>query len=835
MYSVNPAEIQDLLNRVLPANMGQAPQQQMPFNPQMQMPMQDQQYRYHPEANFYENLVYKLSTHELNEISGELKTGVQGDIQSRAEWEEKMALGLKLFGYAKDATTQDYSASSNIFSSTFSQAVLISVAQICSILLPPGGPVRMKIMDMVEDQKFYKMLLQHAGKVATSMNNFFTALSPEFYPETEQAFWWAAFSGSSFKKVFFDDSKVRPVSLLIKPEDVIINSNASSLLNAPRITHRFYLTNRELKLRQNMGMYADVPMAPYKNFNESIMSEITQKISGIDRGSYNDKLTNVFQMQEVRVDRAIPSLQSNPDLPCPYLITYEQESGAIASVYRNWSMTDPYCKRINDLIHYQFFPGFGVYGLGYMHLMGGNAEAATELLRQLIFAGKMANFPAWIRSKGMRMDKSTVELQPGETAEIETGNKSVQDCFMRVPVSGPNATLKMIKDDLEGDIMKSMNAVNTVVSEMNPNAPVGTTLAIIEQASKVESSVIRRLHKSMSEEFNLMYQLIIHNFDKMQIAFNTDGKQFSLTKEDLLNDYQILPVSDPNLATSTHLLMQSEALSAMYTQFPTLINPRPIVELKLRALKVDGIEGFMIPEQGEVQPREPVIENMDMINGKPVQSGLEQNHKAHIAAHSYLLQEPSIQQDPAKLAAVQAHIQAHYAMDYQIQMQQLMQQQIPAEGQPQDMQMQNQIAEKAAQATQQLEQQRAMAMNGGHMPLDPNQVLMADVEAKKQAMDNKAQVDLLKAENEKYKADLDFEARQRELALREKEIDQKYHLQDTDMAHEANLQEREMIMERLAQENDLIKQQTSEIMKRFANLDAQNHQLLMQQNNNQQQ
>lgn len=821
MNSMSQTDFQNLLAQIIPENQPMGEQQlMMPDQNQMYMPQQSTPHGYDP--NFYANLVHKLSSSELATISGNLKRGIDTDLESRSDWEQKLANGIKQLGLVPDTSTQDYSMASNIFSSTFLQSVLTSLAQICSVLLPPGGPVRMKLMNPCDDPKLLKDLLNKSTKISSYMNNMLTDWSPDFYPETEQAFFWSALYGSCFKKVYFDDAQVRPISPLIKPQDLILNSNAVTLLSAPRITHRFYITKKELKMRQMSGMYADVELSPYKNYDNTVIDEILNSIAGVVKNSYEFDETNLYQMLETRVDYPIPKLQKNPNFPCPYIITFEKESGAVVSIRRNWNMFDPYFKRINDIIRYPFFHGLGIYGLGYVHIMGSNAEAATELLRQLIFSGRMANFPAFIRSKGMRMDKSTVRLQPGESAEIDCGNKAVQDCFMKVPVSEPSATLKVIKDDLQGEILKTMNAMNTAVSDINPNAPVGTTLALIEQASKVETSIIKRLHKAMGEELNLIYQLTIHNFDKIQMAFSNEGKYFPLQKDDLVNNFQILPVADPNLSTSTHLLIQSEALSTLYTEFPQLINARSVVEMKLRALKVDNIDTYLVADQAEVAPRDPITENMDMINGKPVKAGLDQNQQGHITTHSVLLTNPAVMNDPNKMAIVQAHIQEHYAMQYQLQMQQLMQgQQVPQDGAANDPQMQNQIAEQAAQVTGQLIQQQQVAISGQQSPLDPNQVLMADIESKKEAMAQKSQIDLLNAENAKYKTDLEFEAKQRELNLKEKEINQKYHLQQSDMDHERNIQEREMLMERLNQENEVIKTQISEIMGKFQSLNAQ--------------
>lgn len=800
------------------------------FNPQMQMPPMpfESQMNVPPgmpnfnqqgipqQDDFYENLVTKISTFELARISGDLKKGVETDLQSRSEWEQKLANGLKQLGLAPDTNTQDYSMSANIFSSAFMQTGLTSVAQYCSVLLPPGGPARMKMLNNVKDKQLLDMLTERSTDVTSFLNNLLTDLSPDYYPETEQAFFWTWLYGNCFKKGYFDDSRGMPVSPLIKPQDLILNNNAINLLSAPRITHRFYITQRELKLNQMSGRYADVPIKSYKNYDDSPIEDVLNKISGIDKMTSDSEETNLYQMCETRTDQIIPYLQPNPNILCPYLIEFERETGTIVSLRRNWLRGDPYAKRINDIIHYSLFPGPGIYSLGAVHIMGSNAEAATELLRQLLFSGKMANFPAFIRSKGMRMDNSTIRLQPGESAEIDTGNKSIQDCLMKVPFNGPDPLFKQMKDDLEQSILGASNSLNTAINELNPNAPVGTTLALIEQSSKLETSIIKRLHKSMGEELNLIYKLINQNFDKMSQAFSFEGKTFPVTKEDFTLDFQVLPVADPNLATSTHLLMQSEALSQVYSQFPTLVNPRAIVDLKLKALKINDTETFLLPEQKDVEPRNALTENMDIINGKPVKAGIKQNHKADIQTHSGLFTNPAVANNPALQATLQAHIQEHMAFEYQLNMQHLMNgQQLPQEGQPENPEQENQLAEQAAQATQTLVQQQTEVLQAGQpKEADPTAVLMADIKAKEDAMNQKAQNDFLHQEIAKYKIDVDAQLKMREL-------DEKFRLQDSQQEHERHLEEQQRWYDQMLNENETIKSQISDIMNRFENMSAQ--------------
>ena len=816
MYQQQQDLFQQKFNQMAPPQMG--PQQMNGNFTQMSQfgGMQEMPQYMDQQDDFYENLVGKISTFELARISGDLKRGVDTDLQSRSEWEQKLANGIKQLGLAPDTNTQDYSMSANLFSSAFMQTGLTSVAQYCSVLLPPGGPAHMKMMNNVKDKQLLDILTTKASDISSFINNLLTDLSPDFYPESEQAFFWTWLYGNCFKKCYFDEARALPVSPLIKPQDLILNNNAINLLSAPRITHRFYITHRELKLNQMSGRYADVPIKAYKNYDDSPIDDILNRISGIDKGTSDSDETSLYQMCETRTDQIIPYLQPNPKILCPYLIEFERETGTIVSFKRNWLKHDPYAKRINDIIHYSLFPGPGIYSLGAVHIMGSNAEAATELLRQLLFSGKMANFPAFIRSKGMRMDNSTIRLQPGESAEIDTGNKSVQDCLMKVPFSGPDPLFKQMKDDLEQSIIGSSNSLNTAISDMNPNAPVGTTLALIEQASKVETSIIKRLHKSMGEELNLIYKLISQNFDKMSNAFASEGKTFPVTKQDFLIDFKLLPVADPNLATSTHLLIQSEALSQVYTQFPNLINPRSIVELKLKALKINDVDSFLLPEQKDVEPRPAIVENMDIINGKPVRAGIEQNHPAEIQTHSGLFNNPAVANDPALQATLTAHIHEHVAFEYQLKMQELMGgQQIPQDGQPQDMQQQNQIAEQAAQATQQLVHQYQEALQAGQpKEADPTAILMADIKAKEDAMTQKAHNDFLTNEREKYKIDMDYE-------LKLREMDDKYRAQESQLEHERNLAEQQVWTDRINQEHEGIKSQISQIMSHFDNLSAQ--------------
>lgn len=769
-------------------------------------------------SNFYENLVSKMDPMELSTLSMELKRGVDTDLESRSEWEEGLASGIKQLGWTKDNNSEDYTASAGVFSNAFSLAILTAHAQYCSVMLPPSGPANIKLTNKIKDKKILEFLMDKADSAAGFINTLLTDLSADYYPESEQAFWWALLYGSSFKKAYFDHTHGLPVSRLIKPQDLIVNSNAISLLNAARITYRFYINFKELKMNQMMGLWADVPLSTYKNYEESPIDQILGRIEKIDKSTSPGikNITDMYEICETRENRVIKAFQRNPNIPCPYMITFEKQTGTILSIYRNWLQEDPFCKRINDIIHYKLLPGFGLFGQGYIHLMGSTAETATELLRQLIFSSKMANFPAFIRSKGMRMDKSTILLQPGESAEIETGNKSIQDCFMKVPVEGPTPLFKEIKDNLEENIGSLSNSLNTAFNDMNANASFSKTFAVIEQYSKVETSIIKRLHKGMSEELNLIYKLIYQNFDQIKYSFESSGKNIEVTKDDFYPNFQILPVSDPNLSTATHLLMQSEALTEVYQQFPQLVNARPIVELKLKALKIPNTMDFIIADQAETAPRDPITENIDLIEGKPANASIEQNHQAHIQTHNGLLTNPAVMSDPNKMAVIQAHIQQHYAMDYQIQMQQLMNgQQIPQGGQPEDMQMQNHIAEQAAQATQQLMQQQQQALNAGQpQQPDPTMVLMADIKSKEDAMNQKAENDFLRAQIDQYKIDAD-------MLMKEKELDAKYRDQESQQEHEQNLMEQQLWNQNRISEHETIQSQITEIMNKFHSLNEQ--------------
>lgn len=839
----NPANIQDFINKISNP-MGQNFNAQSFYNAMGQNQFQNQnRYNYDP---FYENLVEKIDPQELSQLAADLKRGINADLESRQEWEQKGDLGLKLLGFTKENNTNDPSASAGVWSSAFSQSLLSLLAQLCSVLLPPRGPCRMKVMDIVKDKNALKQFMERSTKVGNFMNNMLTDFSPDYYPEAEQALFWTLLYGSCFKKPYFDDSFCRPVSKLIKPDDLIVNSNATSLLNAPRITYRFFITPRELKLRQLSGLYADVPLEPYKNYSNTPLEQTLERITGIQKGNNSpfDDPSTLYEVCETRVYYDIKSLNSHTSLPCPYLITLEKETSAIISIRRNWDRQDSYYKRINDLVRYPLFHGFGVYGLGLIHIIGNSSEAATELLRQLIFSAKISNFPAFLRRKGMRMDKSTVRLGPGESAEVETGGLPIQDCFMRIPNDGPTQIFKQVKDDLETNVNNLTNSMNTVVADMNPNAPVGTTLALIEQSSKIETSIIKRLHKAFAEELNIIYKLVNHNFDRIQSSLLAEGRQFDIQKADFQLNLQILPVSDPNLATSTHLLIQSEALSGLYQQFPNLINARSIAELKLKALKVEDTSTYLVPEQEEIQPRNFIIENMDLIQGKPARASLEQDQDAHIIGHTTLLTIPEVANDPIKLASAQAHIQEHIANRYLLQIQQYMGQQIPLDGQDaQNMQMQNYISQQATQSSQQLTQyyQNLLTQNQPKQA-DPTTVLMADIQSKREALDHKTEIEFLKAEIDKYKADLAADNKQRELDL-------KYQSQLSSQEREAYFQEQSLRLQQLQQENDMIKHQISEIMTYHQNqeeqarqhqhelqqqMNDQNHQM-MQQNQQQQQ
>lgn len=747
--------------------------------------------------SFQENLVNVFAGRVCSSIGYNLKSAIEEDFQSRSEWETALTEGISQLGLVVEEKQFPFPGACGVYSGAYMNALITFVSSATAELLPPDGPVSVKI-----EGESTTELEDQADRVQYWLNLYLTRLAPEYYSDWEQALNWFAISGNLFKKVYFDPLLRRPVSLYIKPQDLIINFGVTSLESASRITQVLEYNERDIKTLQNSGFYADISLtAQNEDYGDSELSKKVDAISGMSYtsgtgGDYNTR----YKLYECHVDLYIEEDdQNDTDIPAPYIATLEAATGTLISLYRNWSEGDLHRKKRNYFVHARYFPGLGFYGLGLAHIVGGTAKAATIIERQLIDAGTLSNFPGGLRVKGMRMDTNNIRMGPTEFTEIDTGGVPISQAIMVMPYKEPSQILHQMKVELEENIMALAGATNQQFSDMNPNSPVGTTLALLEQTHKVQSSVLRRLHRAMGAELGLLFKLFGENLPEQPYPFNVPGGSYAIMRADFHPSLAVSPVSDPNISSSAQRLVRAEALLRFAQQAPDLHNMREAYENVYRELKISHADIDKLlppkPEEQEIQPLDPLTENQNMSTGKPVNAALWQDHDAHITMHNLLLGGENEQLN----ATVQAHIQMHVAYKLQQEIQGRLDFQLPdnlAEV-PQD--VQNQIAAQMAVAAQQILQEREANMPP--KPVDPGEAMMRDIAMKEKANDQRAQID-----QQKMQIDADTEQQKLQLQQQKIQIDAEIEQQRLQLQ-----QQKLMIDSESEQQKSLIAQQKLQI------------------------
>lgn len=709
------------------------------------------------------NLATVLDEHVLDQIGGYLLNAIQDDDESRREWVNKLSEGIDLLGINENTTTSKiFDEASGIFSPTLLTQIILFTSIAPSELLPPEGPAGFKLSDPTNEND-----LKAAQRIQRYFNIFLTEIAEEYYPECENSYFWLAFYGSVFKKTFFDPILKRPTSQFIFPQDFIVNNGITSLQSASRMTQKLKLTEKQLRMRELTGVYryVDIPLATYASSTDN-GERINQKIAKTEGRSTEESIYNAFyNLYECHCDIEIPGqteiLQNGQkvSVPKPYVVTLCQTTGKILSMYQNWTPRDKEFKRIETFTHLQFCPGIGLYGLGLLHMAGGLAQASTDLTRLLINSTMLANAPCGLRAKGMHFTDSTFRIAPFEFPEIDTLSMPIRDVVMPLPFKDASPVTLELKNQIEKAIETFSGVANQQFPDYNPNAPVGTTLALMEEKGKLQSSIMRRLHRSMGQEFKIFYNLFAEHYATSLYPFpvGEDSSQIRMG-EDFSRNIKIIPVSDPSVSSLAQNMVRNEAVLKIGQQFPHLHNMHEILKRIYEGMKIPEIQKIL-PDPPKPQPLpalDPVSENMHVMNGKPIQAYIWQDHQAHKIVHESI--KAQLGNDPQKahqLGALLAHIAEHDAFHYQIQIQQQMHQQLPPEIEKLPPQQQNQIAMMEAHAVQQMQQQQ---QKNAQPQITPEMLMLKDLEIKQQTLEQKMEqmkinyeIDMRKLEFEKEK------------------------------------------------------------------------------------
>jgi len=673
---------------------------------------------------FEENLAEYLDPATLNEISSELLSSYQDDVDSRENWYETFRDGLELLGIENDPRSEPFEGASGVYHPLLAEAATHFQAQAYKELLPSNGPVDTKIMGASNDPK-----AMQANRVKDFMNFQLMYKMEEYDPEMDQMLFYLPLAGSAFKKCYYDPTMGRVVSRFIKAEDLVVPYTATDLHTSPRITHRMTMTENDLRKLQLSGFYTDEEMSrPSYSEQEDPVQQKIDEIDGVSRTGRQADYTLLEFHAELDIE-GFEHTDKNGEatgLAIPYIITVCKDNNRVLSIRRNYIENDPMRKKIEYFTHYKFLPGLGFYGFGLIHMIGGVTKSATAILRQLIDAGTLANLPAGFKARGLNIQRSDDPVQPGEWRDVDTPGGTIRDAFMPLPFKEPSPALAQLMGVLVESGQRFAAVMDNQTGDANSNAPVGTTVALLEKGQKVISAIHKRLHYAQRSEFKILKRLF-GEYLPPEYPYQVQGGQQTVFATDFDNSVDVIPVCDPNIFSTTQRIILAQTQLQMAQSAPQIHNMKEAFRKMYIALNIKDIDDILLPDMAPA-PKDPVQENMDALLGAPLQAFPQQNHDAHIQAHMAFMQNPQVQQNPAAMAALQAHIQQHQALKYRLQVMEMLAQQgmqlpqIGPDGQMPQLppEIESEIAIAAAQATQQITgQEQALAQAMAAQQQDP--------------------------------------------------------------------------------------------------------------------
>ena len=651
------------------------------------------------ESNFDSNLADIINENDLDNLGKDLIESYTGDKESRADWEQTYTQGLDQLGLKFEDRTTPWAGACGVFHPMMSEAVIRFQSQAISEMFPAQGPVRTKIVGKNTEEK-----TKQAGRVQDYLNYLLTHEMVEYRTETEKMLFSLPLAGSAFRKVYFDPNLDRPCSLFVPAEDVVVNYGASDLETCERATHVMKKSSNDVRKMQVSGFYRDIDL-PDASPNSSDVAKKYDEMTG-ETDTYN--LDNRHILLEMQVNLDLEGFEDTDEsgeptgIALPYVVTLDYPSGIVLSIRRNYYEDDVKKLRRMHFVHYQYLPGLGFYGFGLVHMIGGLAKSATSLLRQLVDAGTLSNLPGGLKARGLRIKGDDTPIMPGEFRDVDIPGGAIRDNITFLPYKEPSATLYSLLQNIVEEGRRFASVSDMKISDMNGQAPVGTTLALLERNMKVMSAVQARLHASMRKEFNILVN-IVKDFTDPSYPYETDEEEF-IKAEDFDNRIDVLPVSDPNAATMAQRIMQYQAAMQLAQSAPQMYN---LPELHRQMLEVLGIRNVedIVPTDDDIKPVDPVTAVQNIINGKAVKAFITQDHQAHIQTVTSAQQNPEIMQlvqasptAPAIQAAASAYVNEHLTMKFRKEVEMEMGIELPAEGEPIPADVEKRISSLVAEA-----------------------------------------------------------------------------------------------------------------------------------------
>ena len=732
-----------------------------------------------PEGEFGENLAEQISDTELGRISGELTGEFEENKSSRQEWEDAFANGLELLGFNYEERAQPFRGASGVTHPLLAESATQFQAQAFNELLPPGGPVRTQVLGSSTPEKE-----DQAQRVKEFMNYYISSVMEEYTPEFDQMLFYLPLAGSTFKKVYYDENLGRAVSKFVPAENLIVPYSTSDLETCPNITHVVKMSLNDLRKRQLSGFYRDIPVIPAQGDSNAVQEEL-ERIDGM----YPSNVDYDCTLLECHVDLDLEGYEEMGDdgeptgIKVPYIVTISQDNGQILSIRRNYNEDDEDKKKIQYFVHYKFLPGFGFYGLGLIHTIGGLSRTATAALRQLIDAGTLSNLPAGFKARGLRIRDDDEPLQPGEFRDVDAPGGDIRASLMSLPFKGPDQTLMALLGFVVDAGRRFATITDMKIGDGNQQAAVGTTIAMLEQGSRVMSAVHKRLHYAMKLEFKLLSK-VMADFLPDEYPYSITGVDGTIKRQDFDEMVDVVPVSNPNIFSQAQRISLAQTKMQLATAAPDMHNMYEVFRDMYEALGVRDIDRILkrTPEP-EPTPKDPAQENIDALDQIQLVAFEGQEHEAHIMSHMVFGSTPLVAGTPQIAVALQKHIMEHVRIGAK---ERAMQEMMAATGgQPmqemQSLELEARIAQLVAEGMTQLKQLSGQLTAPGPDPLV--QLKEKELQVRAQGEQNDAEID---------RAKLGLE--QQKVQQRDAQFDKRLESQERQTAARINAAERREVM-----------------------------------------
>ena len=696
------------------------------------------------ENDFYANLAEELDESVISELVSDLVSDFEDDINSRKEWMQTYVDGLELLGMRIEERAEPWIGACGVYHPLLSEAVVKFQAEVMMSTFPAAGPVKTQIIGKETTEK-----KQAATRVAADMNYRLTDEMTEFRPEHERMLWGLGLAGNAFKKVYFDPSLDRQTSIFVPAEDLVVPYGASDLQTADRVTHVMRKTENDIRKLQVAGFYRDIDLGEPNNNLDDVEKKIAEKMGF--RATTDDR----FKLLEINVNLDLEGFEDEDKhgektgIALPYIVTIEKGSQKCLAVRRNWDEKDKLKSKRQHFVHYGYVPGFGFYCFGLIHLVGAFAKSGTSILRQLVDAGTLANLPGGFKTRGLRVKGDDTPIGPAEWRDVDVPSGTIADNIMALPYKEPSQVLAMLLDKIVEEGRKFASAADIQVADMSANSPVGTTLAILERTLKVMTAVQARIHYSFKQELRLLRD-IIRDYTPPEYNYEPDEGSPKAKQSDY-DLVTVIPVSDPNAATMAQKIVQYQAVIQLAQQAPQIYD---LPQLHRQMLDVLGIKNAekLVPLNDDETPFDPVSENMNALNGKPLKAFVGQDHESHMKVHQMFMQDPLIMQTIGQnpkanliMAALQAHLAEHLGFHYRSMVEKQMGVPLPPPNEPLPDDVEFQLSQLMAQAGQQVNQSNqanAQQQQNQQMSQDPLvQIQQQELQIKQSEQQRKQQKD----------------------------------------------------------------------------------------------